>query len=274
MTEHEIPADDPWLLQSMRLHDVITPIVDSSPPTEIHERLLTSIRQLGEASVENGNVALLMNVREGLAAARYHRDRIEAIERDIVERVREAFPTETERPSSTASIRVSTIAHEYIAYLNSIRRMLDYLARAVAACFGLEGASIKKLAKMLREHRPGQLAERVAEECDELLDRFDYVLSRDDRKSPRDRAAHREPIEPVWLLIVWFPTGPVGVELQDGGHGALLEPDTSLVLDPARMTRDTPLLAAAIDDQCARLHDFVLELVEIAAEAEIARTTS
>jgi hypothetical protein len=65
----------------------------------------------------------------------------------------------------------------------------------------------------------------VREACEGLVARFDQVLSFGDGKSPRDKAAHRAPVEAASLLVVLRRDG-VGIKLQDGGVGNLTEVTT------------------------------------------------
>lgn len=63
-----------------------------------------------------------------------------------------------------------------------------------------------------------------------------------------------------------FPDGGLGIELHDGGQGYL---PSYTDLDLSRMSRDDPLLTAAIDVQLGELSGFCLRLIAIAVNAEL-----
>lgn len=161
------------------------------------------------------------------------------------------------------------VAHEYIAYLFAARRTLDYLALGVSGCLGRNVYSVKRLALGVADAKPRKIAEQVAAECDRLHERFADLLTEDKgRLSERDTAAHYAPIEPAYVLIVFFPDGRVGIELRDGGRGHLPGMDT---LDPVRMTTDELRLTASIDRRLSDLADFCVRLVSLGVDAELAR---
>src|SRR4051812_18098249 len=179
---------------------------------------------------------------EGMLAVQYHRERVSVIERETFERVREAFPDPWNGSETFISIKMSTLGFEYVAYLNACRRTLDYLALAVASLFLRQGGSIKGLAKTVTAAEPRDLSTQVALISANVLDRFPRLLSREEAKSPRDRAAHRQPVEAAALGVSLGPEG-VRIALQDSGVGNL-QPVTSI-----EQMGTNPPLAAVLDNE-------------------------
>lgn len=127
--------------------------------------------------------------------------------------------------------------------------------------------SIKDLANDVAHGTPKDLAAEAAAISEGAVERFPELLTAPGslERSERDQAAHYRPIEPASVWVVFFHGGPVGIELQDAGHGTLPPIDT---LDPKRMRRDEPLLTQAIDARLAELHEFCGELIDLAVRAE------
>ena len=250
---------------------LLWPVIGNGLPTGISNAFFREIGRLdlsavGSEATRKHHERLILTY-QGLLAAYYHRDRIESIEREIVRRIR-AAPPEILRPGATASGRMPVVGHEFVAYLLAARRTLDYLARGVGSCFNQSSVyKITKLASAVADLPPGELATQVVEQCAGVVDRFPHLLSEDARLSDRDRAAHYWPIEPAFFLIVHFPTGGIGLELRDGGHGYL---PTHGDLDLDRMSRDEALLTTAIDSQLDELSSFCNRLIAIAVDAELA----
>lgn len=273
MADDQIPeAIDPaLLLHGLTLHDLLRTLVRNDLLQSTDRRFFAVLDRLGDprqrSDQTNRRVERLLHIRDGLLAAQYHRDRIESIEREIVKRVREAAPAPW-RPGSSASIRMPIVSHEYVAFLLACRRTLDYLARAVATCFARDTYRIKRLAPALADAGPPDLAAQAIRRCADLQSDFPDLLTQPGNLSERDRAAHHWPVEPAYLLIVFFEDGRTGIELRDGGGGHL---PTANTLDPDRMTRDEPLLTASLDARLDRLTSFCVDLTETAVEAELRR---
>jgi hypothetical protein len=272
MNEQQDSDWETFLADGIKLHSVVWDVVGNDLPEDLGRRLMAELARLGDPAERTEETAdrveRLLHVRDGLLAAHHHRDRIEVIEREIVRALRDAYPSGRE-PGGTASVRMPVVAHEYIAYLFAARRTLDYLALGVSACFGRKVYSIKDLAKGIADATPRKIANQVAAECDGLPERFVDLLTEDKgRLSERDTAAHYAPIEPAYLLVVFFPDGRVGIELQDGGRGHLPGMDT---LDPVRMTTDEPRLTASIDRRLDDLAEFCVRLVGLGVDAELGR---
>ena len=248
---------------------MLWPIIGTDLPTDVFRRVHATYDVLCEPEDQSEEtqrrVGFLLHVADGLEATYYHRDRIEAIERDIVATIRGSF---SQGPhGQTSSTRTPKIGHEWIAYLNASRRTLEYLARAVAECFARNTSKIKSLAKTVAGATPTDLSAEVVSACANVERRFPHLLSETRGTSLRDRTAHHAPLEPAWLLLVSLGD-KIGIELQDGGHGQL---DDLKTLDMERMTRDEPRLAQALDAELAELTDFCVTLMSLATQAEAHR---
>lgn len=151
-------ADPESIEHALRFFDLIWAVVGNDLPREVHERVVGPLDRLGdpaEYGEETGRrVHRMMDVREGLLAAQYHRNNIERIERELVRRVRETYPEGSVPPGGSASSRMPVVAHEYVAYLLAARRPPDYLAQAVSACFGGGCSASRTLRTTSRTARP------------------------------------------------------------------------------------------------------------------------
>ena len=261
-----MPAD---AADALRRHDLLWPIIGTDLPTEVFRRVDATYDVLGQpegwSEETQRRVGFLLHVSDGLEAAHYHRDRIEAIERDIVATIRANF---SEGPDGqTSSSRTPKISHEWIAYLNASRRTLEYLARAVAECFARNTSKIKKLASTVDGAKPTDLSAEVVRECESVERRFPHLLSETQGTSHRDRTAHHRPLEPAYLFVMFYG-GKIGIELQRAETEHLEELKT---LDMERMTRDEPRLAQALDVELGELVEFCVTLMSLATPAEARR---
>jgi hypothetical protein len=262
--------DPEFLLAGVQTFGLLWPIVGNDLPHEVHSAIFAELERLGEPRTRSEptreRVERLLLAREGLLAAYYHRDRIESTEKAVISQIRDAFAADLP-PGATSSTRMPVLSHEFVAYLLAARRTLDYLARGVGACFNRPRVyKITKLASALADARPTEIASKAVAECADITARFPHLLRHEGRLSDRDRAAHYWPIEPAYLLIVNFPNGGIGIEFKDGGYNYL---PTHNDLDLSRMSRDEPMLTAAIDKQLAELSAFSIRLISIAVDAEL-----
>jgi hypothetical protein len=258
--------------ESVRFWNVVWPIVGYDIPPEIHRRILDADRILGERDTWSEETARRMrfavSVHDGIAAAFYHRDRIEEIEREIVKAIRAEISVG--REGQTSSTATPKLSFEYVAYLNASRRTLEYLSRAVSVCFDRNTDKIKKLGNVLLDAEPYELASRVSAICGSIYPRFPHLLNQAHGMSARDQAAHKRPVEPVYLFVMFWH-GKLGIELHAGNVGPL-EPYNTL--DIERMTADEPRLSKSLDAELAGLVDFCVELLELAARAEADRVAN
>lgn len=253
------------------LREVLWPVIGHDLPDPVDRRLVAIFEVVGERETWSQETQRRMGfpwyVFAGLEAAYYHRDRVESIEREIVETIRANLPTV--KHGSTSWTRTPRISYEWIAYLNASRRTLEYLARAVSECFDGSTDKIKKLANVVSNADPSSgLAADVVTACGAITDRFAHLLASTKGESLRDQAAHKRPVEPTVLVVV-FHEGKIGVELHDNAVGQLARV-RSVDLDQLTLDHE-PRLTKVLDTQLADLVDFCAELLNLAARAEAHR---
>jgi hypothetical protein len=252
-----------------RLQKLLWPIIGHELPREVFQRLDAPWDLVGPPETwspeRERRMGFATHVFDGLEAAFYHRDRIESIERALVKTLRAEYSGGPNGQS--ASARTPTISHEWVAYLNASRRTLEYLARAVAECFARNTDKIKRLASTVSGAEPQDLSTSVAAACGDVIDRFSHLVGSTKGESVRDQAAHRRPMEPAFLFVLFYD-GQVGIELHDGNAGQL-EPFHTL--DMARLTLDHPRLTQVLDAQLDDLVAFCVELLTLAIQAESRR---
>lgn len=265
-----IGEDD--LQKATGMFELLWPAVGNFLPVDISKAFMREVGRLDGPAVQSEQTQKrrdrLMLTYQGLLAAYYHGDRIASIETDVIQRVRAAPVKEMLPRGGTASTRMPVLGHEFVAYLLAARRTLDYLARGVGSCFNQSSVyKITKLGSAVAHMPPRDLGARVAKETEDVIARFPHLLSEaDGRLSDRDRVAHYWPIEPAYLLIVHFPDGGIGLELQDGGHNYL---PTYQDLDLERMSHDEHPLTAAVESQLDQLTAFCIRLIAIAVDAAL-----
>ena len=240
-------ADD----ATARLRNALVPFIGVELPGDFQNRFLNVIEPLQEAARVSDSSRRcndrIVNVWEGMLAVHYHRNEVERIERETIDRVRAEFGERWLGPETHISIKMSTLGIANVAYLMAARSTLEYLAVAVAVCFGAQSSNIKDLPKTVKSCHPRELAEEVAEACEGLRSRFAHLLSDENRrKSPRDYAAHLGPIN--------VPGLSVGLAA-DGIHATLDGREGQRLID-------------AMDRQITDLEHFVLELLRLAVNAE------
>jgi hypothetical protein len=157
-------------------------------------------------------------VEEALAAAEYHRQRVEELEGNISRIVKEAFKGMTVPPSGTIGFRVPILGFEYHAFLFSLRRALDYLAVGVAAAFGRECHSIRRLGRSVKNAEPSDRATAVANAVEVALPSLKSIVSESDERSVRDRLAHWQIVDAGYFNARLDENGEVAIELVGGGE--------------------------------------------------------
>lgn len=157
-------------------------------------------------------------VEEALAAAEYHRQRVGELETNISRIVKEAFKGTTTAPLGTIAIRVPILGFEYHAFLFSLRRALDYLAVGVAAAFGRECHSIRRLGRSIRNAQPSDSATAVANTVTAALPSLKSIVSEGDERSVRDRLAHWQIVDAGYFNARLDESGDVAIELVGGGE--------------------------------------------------------
>ena len=157
-------------------------------------------------------------VEEALAAAEYHRQRVEELESNISRIVKKALEGTGEGPSGTVAFRGPMLGFEYHACLFSYRRALDYLAVGVAAAFKRECQSIRRLGRSLQGAQPSDRATAVSDAVTTALPSLKSIVSESDERSVRDRVAHWQIVDAGYFNARLNETGEVLIELVGGGE--------------------------------------------------------
>ena len=247
-----------------RLRNAIVPFIGVEPSAGFQKQFEAMLAPMQEASGHCDRSRhcndRIVNVWEGMLAVQYHRNEVERIIRETVDWVRVEFGESWSGREISISIKMSTLGFAYVAYLNAERSTLDYLAKAIAVCFGQQHSTITKLTKTIKQCEPSNLVGQVTSACDGLHHRFSHVLSEGNRTSERDQAQHYWPIKTPSLLVVLDAHG-VGVRLQDGSIDDLSALNT-------RVSAGRQRLIDTVDQQIADLEDFAIQRLEIAVKAE------
>ena len=155
------------------------------------------------------------SVREGLGASYYHAGNAEEIEAEMMKRCTDALEA-LEAPDWPSVTRLYTrkLNYEYQAFQFALRRTLDYLARAAAAFFKTECASINGLAKALDRTDFPEISGRVIACVEGAREDLADVI---EKPNVRDQIAHYEAVEAGQLNIHWGKNFTI-VSLAAGGE--------------------------------------------------------
>jgi len=110
---------------------------------------------------------------------------------------------------------------EYQDLLMGIRRTLDYLARALGAYFKKECWSFRTIVDELNGWEPADVAARLHAKIVKPGRSFDDYLSSGDKKTVRDRIAHREFVSAGTLNVTPMGVMIAGEESRDPGRRLL-----------------------------------------------------
>ena len=137
---------------------------------------------------------MLGDVQNAVACVWYHRDNLCAIEA-AVRRIFVGSGAQAVLGNSTIGTG-NTIRWdaEYQAFVLSVRRCLDYLARALSAYFQQECHSFRRLPQLLARVKPTSVSSAIATAQQRHAPHFAYVLS-GEKKSIRDLLSHYKYIE-------------------------------------------------------------------------------
>lgn len=268
--EESDPFDSEQARRSLVTHFALERIAGESLDAETSERALKAIRSLPEQAGRTTRQARFagaaLHVFSGLDAARYHADRLALIERELLQAMHDHYEWMGELSDHTVSARVPRLDHEYIAFLNAGRRTLEYVSRSVGHGFGIRTGSIRKLAKGVSDLAPVGVSKAVADACGRLTDDFAELVSREEKRSARDIAAHHTHVEPAWLSV-FVVHGQVYIELTGAEPGPMRDPDPDGTISLARMRTDPNLLSRPVNAAFDRLVDLSTELLDLGAEA-------
>ncbi|MBI4458347.1 hypothetical protein HY633_05270 [Candidatus Uhrbacteria bacterium] len=134
------------------------------------------------------------HVRQGLTACYYHLENVENLERKIGEIALEHLPKLSMPKNSTiAGGDTNRLDAEYHAFLFGLRRTLDYFANSAAAYFRVSTWGITNLEKAIAGKDPAPVRDRISGRIRKAKPELTSVIGDGTgRKTPRDKAAHRE----------------------------------------------------------------------------------
>lgn len=134
----------------------------------------------------------LSDLQDTFTGVLYHYERLKGLESAVIENI-EKYNYRRVLGDTTISIgNTRVLDFEYQAFILAYRRCLDKLARAIAAYFRNDFHSFKDLRKFLEDRKPQQITEPILKIYDKFYPRFEFVLSKGDRKSVRDKISHYE----------------------------------------------------------------------------------
>jgi hypothetical protein len=182
--------------------------------------------------------------RNAYACVAYHLQRLSDLETDVMERI-------SKRNYAPALANNSTIAlgntliwdFEYQAFVFAYRRCLDYLTLGFAAFFKHDFDSFNKLPKSLRNKKPQNVADALAEVHKKHCANFDFVMSAGGRKSVRDRIAHRE-----WVSAGVINLSSRGFILAGGGEALPFKREYNTASLAEALALRVQMLKACIDE--------------------------
>jgi hypothetical protein len=152
------------------------------------------IRWMSEKRLKRWYLKLIYGIEETqdtLTCAYYHRNNMLDIEGRVLKELSQYnFSDIIENDFFIGGGNTLKLDFEYQAFTLSIRRCLDYLARALAAFFQKDFHSFRKVSPKFGSFEPKEVAKMLIETHAEYAHRFSYVLSEGDRKSIRDKISH------------------------------------------------------------------------------------
>ncbi len=204
----------------------------------------------------------LASVEEGLGAAHYHAQRVEELERRIAEVCKTSMAGDGP-DQGTVAFRAPVLGFEYHAFLFALRRSLDYLAGGVAACFGHQSQSIRRLPRTLTPTEPASRVRDIQRLLAAASPYLSSILTDGNDRSVRDQVAHWEVVDAGYFNVRWDEQGEVIIELVGGGENLPPFRDLDAGIAP---------LGELLRGQIAIAEDLVFDLVESASAAQRERS--
>lgn len=186
----------------------------------------------------------LLDLQDTFAGVLYHYERLKNIESVVIENI-EKFNYRQVLGDTTIGLGNTRILDfEYQAFILAYRRCLDKLARAIAAYFKNDFHSFNGFGTFLENKKPQQITRPLINLHAKFYPRFEFVLSRGDRKSIRDKISHYE----------YVPAGTInlsrrGFVLVGGGEKLGLDNNS-----------ETTFLSKAIDSHVSDLRMCIREM--------------
>jgi hypothetical protein len=139
---------------------------------------------------------ILGSLQSGVACAFYHRDRMLQIETAALAKLGQFDYQQALGRSSVAIGNTLKWDFEYQAFVLAVRRSLEYMTRGFSAYFKDRSSNFrtwpKALERAAHHSKAGNVAASLLDAYKSLGDRFDYVISKAERQSLRDRISHYE----------------------------------------------------------------------------------
>ncbi len=142
----------------------------------------------------------LRDVQDTYACVAYHFDNLMEIETNITEGISKLGYKNRIGNSILAMGNTKKWDFEYQAFILACRRCLDFLARGICAYFRNDFHSFRKLGDFFyKKIKSAGIAKPLVSIHAKYTDLFQFVLSKGDRKSLRDKICHYEYV-PVGVL--------------------------------------------------------------------------
>ncbi|MEK6153870.1 hypothetical protein WIW50_11445 [Flavobacteriaceae bacterium 3-367] len=137
-------------------------------------------------------VGILIDVRSSFCCVNYHYERIEQLEKALIDSIDKFDYKKLIGESSIKLGDTKRIDFEYQAFVLAYRRCLDLLTRAISARFKNDFHSFRKLDKFLENFSGDKIADELILTHNKFSSQFEFVMSSGNRKSIRDKISHYE----------------------------------------------------------------------------------
>ncbi len=157
-------------------------------------------------------------VENAITAGYYHQRNIARIESQAADILDASVTAQHPIVRSNTGVRMMTLSFEYQAYLFAFRRTFEYLAAGILAAFGLPAPRhIRDTARDLAGGAPKyvQWVNPMQSEVVKVARQFKDVLA---EHSPRNRTAHKRPVEARAFLLGLEPGKQPRIGLEGGGE--------------------------------------------------------
>ena len=184
--------------------------------------------------------------RNAYACVHYHFQRLSKLESDVMEKISKRNYVALLENATLGIGNTLIWDFEYQAFVFAYRRCLDYLTRGLAAFFKQTFHSFSELPKKLRNQKPKNVADALADVHGRHCVNLEFVMSADGRRSVRDKIAHYE-----WVNAGVINLNRHGFTLVGGGEALpfTVEQNTARLTE-ALATR-VRMLKACIDEMLA-----------------------
>ena len=185
---------------------------------------------------------ILSDVQNTFACVLYHYDHIINMEQAVIKGIKKYNYKNVLKSSTFVIGNTLALDFEYQAFILAVRRCLDYLARAISAYFKNDFHSFRKFGEFLKKKDSPLLTKHLIDLHAQYIEKFEFVLSKGDRKSVRDQISHYGYISAGCINL-----GQKGLILAGGGEK----------LGPAGKDTSVVLLSTALQKHMANLRSCV-----------------